>query len=260
MNLRRFKRKLGKHQTIASIVIGLIVTMLIWLFITWQYAVPTWEYVSAPIIFCGLAMCLAALAPLSSYYFLRFHRWLGSRTFQKAIDSKQFSFWAVMPTSGILNFTFFTFAFWLPYSVLCNLFPPMKAVEPFIPTSYQELIQRIGQMSKGSMLDVLVIFALAVSFGPTIVFIVRRLREDGQDNENRGQGLFLFLQVLFYISVFIPLLAFLSWRSGIITYDFTAYFIQYRNTLLLILLPGSIGGGSLLAILEGIKQKLPYVA
>jgi len=239
MNLRHFKRKLQEHQTIASILVGLIVTVLAWLLIE-KYEEPAWVYVLVPIISYGLAACLASLIPLLSDWLLSAHRGLGSRTFRKATDNRQFSLWPVMSTYGMLNFTFFTLVFWVPYSILCRIFQ-VEAVEPFVPRSYQELIQTITQF-KVPNLDVLFVFVLSVSFGPAFVSIVSRLREDRKD---RGQKLFEFFQVLFYVSIFIPAVASLSWHKN----DFAAYFTVYRNVLLLILLPGSIAGA-------GIKSKI----
>lgn len=248
LNLRHFRGKVSRHQTVASLLMGLIVVMLVWLLVA-KYEEPAWMYLLAPIILYGLAASVAGIAVYLSACLLGVHRWLGSRTFRKAIDNRQFSLAAVMPTYGMLNFTFFTLVFWVPYNILCKIFQ-LEAVEPYIPRSYQELLQAVAQI-KILNLDAIVIVVLAVTFGPTSIYIIRRLREDKED---RGQKL-EFLQVLFYVSLFIPVLAYLSWCYGIISYDFAPYFTVYRNILLLILLPGSIGGAMVFKTFESVETQ-----
>jgi len=117
----------------------------------------------------------------------------------------------------------------------------LKPAESFIPASFQELIQASS----------LAPFVLIVSLGPAFIYTVRYLREK---EENRGRRLFEFFQVLFYASLFLAGLAYyyhVNPPGG--TLD------GYRNLLLLVLVPGSLGGTGFLMLLESVKKKLPYI-
>jgi hypothetical protein len=92
--------------------------------------------------------------------------------------------------------------------------------------------------------------AIFVTFpGPALVFGVRWLRKK---SAKRGERMFEFLQVLFYVSLFLPVLA---WLSGIAPsgMDLGGYAIL----MMYFLLPGNIGGIGLLMLLESARISRP---
>jgi len=237
--------RLTSSLGVILIAVGFIVTMVAVCFV---YFTTDWQYVATLAFgFYMLAFLFFILAPIVSIYFLRIHEELGSRFFQKATDIKQFSPPEVIVTNLMLNFTFFTLIYLLPFrEVLCGFLPPLKAAEAFIPKSFQELIQMSGS------LFLFAFYVPTVSLGPAFIYTIRFLRKK---EENRGQRLFEFFQVLLYASL---LLAGLTWYYGVTPPGGTFY--GYRNMLLLIVLPRSLGGVGSLMLLEKIKEKPPYIA
>ena len=245
MILARFKRKFG-HRAIAVllIAIGYIFSVVAWRFYS---SAADWQYlVQLSVVLYWVSFVFWIVSPMFSTYFIRFHKKLGLLFFQEAINNKQFSPRAVTGTNLMLNFTFFTIAYMLPFrEVLCALFPALKPAESFIPASFQQLTQ----MSQS--LYVFVLFVPTVSLGPAFIYTVRYLREK---QETRGERLFEFFQIMFYASM---ILVGLTWYYGVNPYGGSFY--GYQAMILTILLPGSLGGAGLLGLLESIKKKLPYI-
>lgn len=163
-------------------------------------------------------------------YFL--HEMVHEKLFLKSIKVERFSWLAIGLTCLILNFTFFTLGYLLPFRALLETFlPPVRVAETFIPVSLAEIFQ--------SPYYVGAIFLIATP-GPVVVFCYRWIR---RTRPKVGGRLFEAFQVLAYLAVFIVALSkYFGAPSGV-------PFLYYQNILLIVLLPPSIGGFAVLLAL-----------
>lgn len=246
--------RIGLPLIVSLVVLGLLAMIIAWSLAAWSLVGFRWDSLqfqlslmlpTLVINFFFLAG-IYAVTPRFWRLFLRAHRWLATHFFQEAIDSARCSFRAIILTNLFLNFSFSTLVSLLPFrELIVGAIPVLKPAELLIPSSIESLLHSPA---------IVLLYILTVLPGPSLVFIVRFLRDDDPDV---GGRLFQFLQILFYAAI---LLAIIVWRTGS---SFSGIpFEIYLRLIVLILLPANIGGAGLMILMLASERqrRLPYSA
>jgi len=227
---------------VSLVVLGLLAMIITWSLTVWSLlgfqgweTLQSWLWQNLPTLVISYFFLAAiyAVTPNIWNWFLRGHRWLATHFFQEAINCARFSVRAIITTSLFLNFSFSTLVCLLPFrELIVGAIPMLKPAEPLIPPSIEGLLASPG---------ILLLYILTVLPGPSLVFVVRLLRDDDPDV---GGRLFQFLQILFYAAIF---LAIFVWRSGSPLSGIP--FEIYVRLIVIVLLPANIGGAGLMILL-----------
>jgi hypothetical protein len=231
--------RIGLPLIVSLLVLGLLAMIITWSLTAWSVlgwnGLGSWLWknlFSLSITYLFL-VAIYAVTPNLWKRFLRVHRWLASHFFEESINYADFSFGAIIMTSLLLNFSFLTVVCLLPFrELMVGAIPILKPAESLIPLSIEALL---------SSPAIILLYMITVLPGPSLVFIVRLLREDHPDV---GSRLFEFLQILFYSALF---LAILVWYEGS-SYSGIPFEI-YVHLIMIVLLPANIGGAGLMILL-----------
>jgi len=193
---------------------------------------------SLGITYLLLAM-IYGVAPGLWKWLLKAHRWLAMHSFQEAINHARLPLGPIIVTNLFVNFSFLTLVSVLPFrELLVGTIPLLKPAELLIPPTLQDLL---------SSPSILLLYIVAVFPGPSLVFVVRLMRQDQSDV---GGRIFEFLQILFYASTF---LAVYVGGTGS-TFSGIPFYI-YIRLITIVLLPGNVGGAGFMMLLLASQRK-----
>jgi len=247
-------RKLGPRRVaVLLLAAGALVYAAVYLYLTFVYLPslgypaiqPTWfDILSMGIVFGFLAALYSVAAP-TTVWLLKAHQRVVTEIFQKAL-AEELAPGPILATNAMVNFVSITVLCLLPFrELVLGSFPVLKPAEALIPSSIF--------VGAGTNSTLIAIFVATVP-GRAVVFALRYLRED---NPNRGDTLCHVFLVLFYASL---VLALLSIRQSTTISGIPAEW--YGRLILLVLLPGNVGGTGILMFLlssEWAKKTLTYV-
>lgn len=206
-------------ERVSSLLLSAIGFVILWYF-SGRLLQPWWV---APVVWLveSYMILIAALSiPL-----VRLHKEFWSKSFGRAVDAaKELSPGAIGLSCFMLNFTFCTLGFLLPFrEALVTFIPPLQPAARLFPVSFTEsaFLRTYG----GSTLAI-------VLPGPAILFALRTMR---QWNPRTGRTTLEILQVIFYASV---IFAVYSWASGSALSG--ELLENYRTALVFFVLPGSL--------------------